>query len=165
MNSKNIVALEDKTLCMVCLKEKATRKYEISGRGYGSFFDEYDTYWQCCDNCHKDEYDTWANEQPSTDNYYEKYKHEEEILEFIHNLPLQSQELFFNTFNSNKQYFMDAQYWIDYELGKFTMKNVDEVEEYCENEKKRLENMLKYAKTRLVELENNKKDYYEKYCY
>ena len=165
MNSKNIVALEDKSLCMVCLKEKATHEYYVSGRGYGSSFDSDSTHWQCCDKCHKDEYYTWANEQPSTDNYYEEYKHEEEILEFIHNLPLQSQELFFNTFNSSSQYPMDAQYWIDYELGKLTMKTVDEVEEYCKNEKKRLEDMLEYAQTRLVELENNKKEYFEKYRY
>ena len=95
MNSKNIVALEDKTLCMVCLKEKASHKYKISGREYGSLFDEDDTHWQCCDNCHKDEYDIWANELPKLDDYCEEYEYEDKISEFIHNLPLQSQELFF----------------------------------------------------------------------
>ena len=116
MNSKNIVALEDKTLCMVCLKEKASHKYEIYGRGYGSLFDEDDTHWQCCDNCHKDEYDIWANELPTYDGYCEEYEYEDKISEFIHNLPLQSQELFFNTFNSSEQYFIDAQDWLDYQL-------------------------------------------------
>lgn len=115
MNSKNIVALEDKTLCMVCLKEKASHKYKISCRGYGSLFDEDDTHWQCCDNCHKDEYDIWSNEQPKIEDYYEEYKYEDKILEFIHSLPLQSQELFFNSFSSDG-YNMDAQDWIDYKL-------------------------------------------------
>lgn len=243
MNSKNIVAIseEKQDLCMVCLKEKATHKYEISGRRYGSFFDEDNTYWQCCDKCHKFEYYIWANELPSADDYCEEYKLEDEILEFIHNLPLQSQELFFNTFNSSNQYPMDAQDWIDYELGElphrkckeyylyshdeikayhdrfpnctkvykkvwkdgsvscmchkhahgnadgtcdinisdecymcdsykpksneFTMKTVDEIEEYYKNEKKRLEDMLEYAQARLVELEDNKKEYLEKYRY
>jgi hypothetical protein len=118
MNSKNIVALEDKTLCMVCLKEKATHKYKISCRGYGSLFDEDNTYWQCCDKCHRDEYDIWANEQPKIEDeeyYYEEYKYEDKILDFIHNLPLQSQELFFNSFSSDG-YNIDAQDWIDYKL-------------------------------------------------
>ena len=123
MNSKNIVALEDKTLCMVCLKEKATHKYEISCRGYGSLFDEDNTHWQCCDNCHKDEYDIWANELPTYDGYCEEYEYEDKISEFIHNLPLQSQELFFNTFNSNEQYFIDAQDWIDYQLDELSHEN------------------------------------------
>lgn len=126
MNSKNIVALEDKTLCMVCLKEKATHKYKISGRGYDSFFDKDDTHWQCCDKCHKDEYDIWANELPKIEGYCEKYEYEDKILEFIHNLPLQSQELFFNTFNSNKQYFIDAQDWIDYELDELSHEKCNE---------------------------------------
>ena len=115
MNSKNIVALEDKTLCMVCLKEKASHKYKISCRGYGSLFDEDDTYWQCCNNCHKDEYDIWANEQPKIEDYYEEYKYEDKILDFIHSLSLQSQELFFNSFSSDG-YNMVAQDWIDYKL-------------------------------------------------
>ena len=119
MNSKNIVALQDKTLCMVCLKEKATHKYKISCRGYGSLFDEDDTHWQCCDNCHKDEYDIWSNEVCrigiGEDEYYETYQHEDKILDFIHSLSLQSQELFFNSFSSDG-YNMDAQDWIDYKL-------------------------------------------------
>ena len=126
MNSKNIVALEDKTLCMVCLKEKATHEYKISCRGYGSLFDEDNTHWQCCDNCHKDEYDIWANELPTYDGYCEEYEYEDKISEFIHNLPLQSQELFFNTFNSSEQYFIDAQDWIDYQLEKLSHEKCNE---------------------------------------
>ena len=128
MNSKNIVAIckEKQDLCMVCLKEKATHKYKISCRGYGSSFDNENTHWQCCDNCHKDEYDVWANELPFVDVYCKKYEHEDKILEFIHNLPLQSQELFFNTFNSNKQYFIDAQDWLDYELDELSHKKCNE---------------------------------------
>ena len=79
MNSKNIVALQDKTLCMVCLKEKASHKYKISCREYGSLFDEYNTHWQCCDNCHRDEYDIWANELPFVDKYYKKHKRDKAI--------------------------------------------------------------------------------------
>ena len=239
MNSKNITPL-NQDMCMCCLKEKATHKYHITGRGYGSQFDMESTHWQCCDKCHKDEYDLWSNEvcRIDEDEYYETYQHEEDILDFIHNLPIESQELFFNTFSDYNN--MDAQDWIDYELNelahekckdyslyspqektaykerfpncdkvykkvwsdgssgcyclkgasgnadgtcdednvshhcymctlynprKGNMKIINEIDEYYENEKSRLENMLKYATERLKELENDKVICLEKHRY
>ena len=43
MNSKGIVAIKDETICMKCLKNKATHTYYITYRGYGSSFDDMDT--------------------------------------------------------------------------------------------------------------------------
>ena len=57
MNSKGIVALKDTSVCMKCLKKKATHTYTIYGRGYGSSFDMSDTKFQCCDDCDKPEYE------------------------------------------------------------------------------------------------------------
>lgn len=239
MNSKNITPL-NQDMCMCCLKEKATHDYHIYNRGYGSEFDDVCTYWQCCDKCHKDEYDLWANEYcvNEDEDYYETYQYEEDILNLIHSLPLESQELFFNRFSNDS--FMDAQDWIDYKLDELPhekckeyhlyspqektaykerfpncdkvykkvwsdgssgchclngasgkadgtcdeynishhcymctlykprenkMKIINEIDEYYENEKSRLENMLKYATERLKELENDKITYLENHRY
>jgi len=121
MNSKNIKPITDHNLCMKCLKEKATQSYHIWGRGYGSEFDGYDTHFQCCDKCDSDDYLKWFGEQasPTDDDDYisiiecEDYQHEYKILELIHNLPLESQELFYNTFNKNRTQDLTSQEWID----------------------------------------------------
>lgn len=115
MSSKGIVAIKDETICMKCLKKKATHTYYISYRGYGSLFDMMETKFQCCDDCNKPEYDEWFNEKEVMDDYIETYQHEDEILNLIHGLPLESQELFENRFD-DKAYKMDPQDWIDFEL-------------------------------------------------
>ena len=45
------------------------------------------------------------------------------------------------------------------------MKIINEIDEYYENEKTRLENMLRYATERLKELEDDKMTYIEKHRY
>ena len=115
MNSKGIVALEDTSVCMKCLKNKATHTYRIYGRGYGSAFDMSDTKFQCCDECDKPEYEEWFNETEIMDDYDETYQHEEKILDLINSLPLESQELFKNRFD-NDGWHMESQDWIDYQL-------------------------------------------------
>lgn len=115
MNSKGIVALEDTSVCMKCLKNKATHTYRIYGRGYGSAFDMSDTKFQCCDECDKSEYKEWFNEIEVMDDYIETYQHEEKILDLINSLPLESQELFKNRFD-NDEWHMESQDWIDYQL-------------------------------------------------
>lgn len=115
MNSKGIMALTDTSVCMKCLKRKATRTYTIYGRGYGSFFDMVETKFQCCDECDKPEYEEWFNETESMDGYVETYQHEENILNLINSLPLVSKELFDNRFDGGGWH-MEAQDWIDYQL-------------------------------------------------
>ena len=134
MNSKNITPLSQ-DMCMCCLKEKATHEYHIYARGYGSQFDMENTHWQCCDNCHKDEYNLWANEVCMFDeeDYYEIYQYEEDILNLIHSLPIESQELFFNTFSDYNN--MDAQDWIDYELNELSHEKCKDYSLYSPQEK------------------------------
>ena len=55
MNSKGIVALKDTSVCMKCLKKKATHTYRISGRGYGSIYDNFNSQFHLCDDCAKEE--------------------------------------------------------------------------------------------------------------
>lgn len=45
------------------------------------------------------------------------------------------------------------------------MKIINELDEYYKDEKRRLEDMLKYATTRLKELEKNKQEYFNKHEY
>lgn len=118
MNSKNIVALTDTCLCMKCLKKKATHVYQIQNRGYGSIFDGTYTKFQVCDDCDIEDFQKWVDEKPIWNNGYEVYKYENDIIEFIDSLPLESQELFYNRFDSDG--YMDAQDWIDYELGELS---------------------------------------------
>lgn len=117
MNSKGIMALKDENVCMKCLKNKATYKYLLYGRGYGSIFDESDTKFQCCDECNKPEYEEWFYERKVMNDYVETYQHEEKIWDLINSLPLEGRELFENRFD-NDAWYMDAQDWIDYQLNE-----------------------------------------------
>ena len=135
MNSKGIVALKDTSVCMKCLKKKATHTYTIYGRGYGSSFDMSDTKFQCCDDCDKPEYEEWFNETEVMDGYVETYQHEEKIWDLIKSLPLEGQELFENRFDSDG-YHMDAQDWIDYQLDELPNEKCNKYGFYSPEEKK-----------------------------
>ena len=134
MNSKGIVAIKDETICMKCLKKKAAHTYYISYRGYGSSFDDMETKFQCCDDCDKPEYDEWFNEKEVMNDYVETYQHEDKILDLIHSLPLESQELFENRFE-NRGYKMDSQDWIDYELNELPHEKCKEYRMYSPQER------------------------------
>lgn len=116
MNSKGILLLTDHAICMKCLKEKATHVYSISGRGYGSLYDNIHTKFQVCDHCDQEEYATWFHEVPKVDkeDYWEDYDHEEKIYWLVDSLSLEAQELFYNSFSNEG--FMEAQDWIDEQL-------------------------------------------------
>lgn len=128
MNTKGIVAIEDKNICMKCLKNKATHTYHIYGRGYGSAFDMSNTKFQCCEDCNDPEYENWFSETPIIDECAEVYQHEDKILDLIKSLPLESRELFENTFDTGDGWGMDAQDWIDYQLDELPH---DKCKEYC----------------------------------
>lgn len=122
MNSKGIVALKEtgECLCIRCLKKKATHIYEIKNRRYGSIFDSTYTKFQVCDDCDSEDFQVWVDEEPVLEDYIETYEHEDDIREFIDNLPLESQELFYNRFDKMNSHYMDSQDWIDYELGELS---------------------------------------------
>lgn len=134
MNSKGIKAVEDEKLCMKCLKNKAIHIYPVSCRGYGSIYDMTDTRFQCCDECDRPEFGEWFFESPTVDDYVENYKYEDNIYELIKNLPLESQELFENRLNT-KDYPMEPQDWIDYELGELPKEKCEEYSLYSPEEK------------------------------
>lgn len=109
-------------LCHKCLQEKSDIKtYSIYGRGYGSNFDNCNQYLQLCLECRKgieEDLDKWFNENPEFDEYYEEYKYEENIINFIDNLPIQGREIVENqTSHGACAEYLESKDWIDIELG------------------------------------------------
>lgn len=112
-------------LCFKCLKEcDGIKTYHLRGRGYGSSYDCVTTKLQLCGGCREgvdEDLDKWFNEQDNSSgnsNYWEEYKHEENIIEYIDSLPVQGRELFENQLMVNA--FCNpipSQDWIDIELG------------------------------------------------
>lgn len=146
MNSKKIVNItKDKIecTCMKCLKEFPTlRKITISELGYGSSFDGTNTEVHLCEDCYKQSNPSiWSMEVHRQD-YCEEYVHEDEMLKYIEELPIQSKELVWNTLASgwNSDMKLDAQDWIDYELDElphekcktYGLYSVEEIKAYKE---------------------------------
>lgn len=105
-------------LCFKCLKEhEHINKYSIYGRGYGSSFDNENTILQLCDECDNKELNDWFNEESTYEEYWEDYKYEKNILDYVKTLPIQGRELFENQVSSGAcSYNIDSQDWIDIEL-------------------------------------------------
>lgn len=161
MNSKGIVALKDtKNICYKCLKKKdKVHQIRIGGSGYGSAFDNFSTSLQLCDECfsesqkdkpiwdmetvygqmHFDSY-TKKSDYPKekiVDEYIDqRYRYDDEMYEYLSNLPLESKELVYNSnsygacANSN----MIPQDWIDYELGELPHKKCKQYGYYSPQE-------------------------------
>lgn len=112
-----------RSLCHKCLEDKDNIKiYGIYHRGYGSLFDNDNETIQICDTCRKGievDLDKWINEIPKCiDGVMEEYKHEEKLVDFINNLPIQGREIVINqTSWGSCAENMDSQDWIDIELG------------------------------------------------
>lgn len=143
MNSKGIVALEDTSVCMKCLKKHATQTYGIGYRGYGSIFDNFNTHFHFCDDCAKEEYREWVSESGDLGEdeegwYGEQYQYEEKIEKLIKSLPLESQELFYNRFASGAcaNYNMTPQDWIDFELDELPHDKCQEYGFYSPEQRK-----------------------------
>lgn len=133
MNSKEIKVISNKGICMKCLKNKATHTYYIAYRGFGSIYDSRDTKFQCCNECNSLEFGSWFNELPTTKDFFEVYEYEDNISKLIDELPLESQELFYNSFEKNGCQ-MDAQDWIDYQLEELSHEKCKEYGLYSHEE-------------------------------
>lgn len=109
------------TLCHKCLQDKEDIKnYSIYGRGYGSYFDNDNETVQLCSECRsgiEEDLDKWFNESCEYDGYYENYKYEEELCDFINELPIQGREIVVNqtSYGACAEH-LDSQDWIDIEL-------------------------------------------------
>ncbi len=108
-------------ICFNCLKETAIHKISIPALGWGSQFDNFSTRIQLCDDCYSVTNPDWWKLnviKGKTDLESEHYEYEDEILNFVNQMPLAGQELFWNRFASGAfvSYYMEAQDWIDYKL-------------------------------------------------
>lgn len=102
-------------LCFKCLQNKEhINKYELSYRGYGSSFDNVNTKLQLCDECNDSRLEEWFGENPEIDDYFEEYKYEDNIFDFVNELPIQGRELFYNSCSNDSC--LESQDWIDIEL-------------------------------------------------
>lgn len=143
MNSKGIVAIKDaKNLCYKCLKKKDNiHKINIGSRGYGSHFDNMSTYLQLCDDCYKEsqkDKPIWNMKSLDDNNMYDdSYLYDNEMSKYLHNLPLESQELVFNSnsYGACANYYMDSQDYIDFELDELPHKKCKQYGMYSPQEK------------------------------
>jgi hypothetical protein len=120
MNNKVIQNPEN--VCFNCLKETTVHKIDIPALGWGSSFDNFSTRINLCNDCYNLTNPNWWNLniiKAEIDWHGEHYEYENEILNFVKQMPLAGQELFYNryAYGANADYYMEAQDWIDYELG------------------------------------------------
>lgn len=114
-------------VCFNCLKETTVHKINIPALGWGSQFDNFSTRIHLCDNCYKSTNPDWwklkiiKGETDRDDAYYE---YENEILNFVEQMPLPGQELFYNRYATGEfaSFHMEAQDWIDDQLGILSYK-------------------------------------------
>jgi len=127
VNKKRNKAIKNpECTCFKCLKETKENLHtiEIPQTGYGSRFDGLNTKIQLCDKCYKLTNPNWwkfkqipIKELGDAGHNFTEYKYENEIFEYVNQMPLAGQELFFNRFASGAGAdYMDAQEWIDGEL-------------------------------------------------
>lgn len=143
MNSKGIVAIKDtKNLCYKCLKRKdKIHNIRIGSRGYGSYFDNMSTSLQLCDECYKEsqkDKPIWCMKSLDENNMYDdSYLYDNEMSGYLHNLPLESQELVFNrnSYGACADYNMDSQDYIDFQLDELPHKKCKQYRMYSPQER------------------------------
>lgn len=146
---------QSKKICFHCLQEKPYIKIPINPLGYESFFDSWGTEIHLCQDCIDSclnpsiwdissgtlrivkKQTTYTDGTFATDILY--YSHEDEIVNYINQLPIQSQELIFNRFAWGSSIIpMNSQDWIDYNSGilsheqtkKYGLISLDELKAY-----------------------------------
>lgn len=118
MNSFKVIE-DPKDVCFKCLKKTKVNEIHIAPLGYLSNFDNFGTQINLCDECIATTNPEWWELEIIDDGEYGGYyKYEKEILNFVKNLPLAGQELFYARFayGANADY-ISGQDWIDYKLG------------------------------------------------
>ena len=146
--TKKIKAIHNtECLCWKCIKEHDKSKIhiiEIGALGYNSCFDNLSTRIQLCDDCYNVNPEWWNLETIIPEGFEQfgyMYKYDKEICQFINELPLESQELAWNeyAYGACAGYNMDAQDWIDYQLGIISHEKCKEYGMYSPDEEKAYE--------------------------
>lgn len=143
MNKENAALTNPDITCCNCLNETtAIHNINIGEMGYGSSFDGWSTKINLCDECYKLTNSEWWKleqvplEESGTWNDFFEYKYEDKIFEFVKQMPLAGQELFYNRYSSgwNSYGNWNAQDWIDYELKILPHKKCKEYGVYSHEE-------------------------------
>lgn len=166
-DTKRVKAIHNSDcLCYKCLQRKdKVHKIDIGGSGYGSSFDNFSTSLQLCDDCYKEstkDKPIWNMKtvygemhfsfgESKNDEYYkdrivnepidQRYEYDDEMSEYLHNLPLESRELVYNrnAHGACADCNMDAQDWIDFELGMLPHEKCKEYGCYSPDEERAYE--------------------------
>ena len=144
-------------LCWKCLKESDNmHQIHIPDCGYGSRFDSFSTQLQLCESCFADsqkDKPIWNMEivygnmsytkengdldvESVDEDIDQRYKYDYEMDKYLSELPLESQELVYNSFSEGTGYHMEPQDWIDYHLGVLPHEKCEEYGLYSPDEKK-----------------------------
>jgi hypothetical protein len=120
---KHLAIQNPENVCFNCLQEKEEgeiNKIHITGMGYNSSFDNFFTQINLCSNCLKlTNPEWWKLEKVIDEDGYESYyEYEKEIFNFVKQMPIEGQELFYARYGYGAcTGYMSGQDWIDYELG------------------------------------------------
>ena len=118
MNTLNMVPIPD-GICLCCQDKPATHTYKFEKpRGFGSAFDMLDFEFCCCDDCNRKRFAKWFGDAyRMLDEYTKDYAYEAELCKFIEALPMNARE---KVYNAGDPYGIDAQDWIDIQLGEIS---------------------------------------------
>jgi hypothetical protein len=124
-NINQLIPIKDRTICMHCLKNKATHKIGVYRDDIKSEFAGIYLTFNFCEDCLRQEFIDWCTEE--IDKETQKYKYEKKIWKLINKLPLQGQEILLN---NGYFYAEDSQEWIlnrylELKKGKLFVPNFD----------------------------------------
>jgi len=141
INPHHIAIENPDSTCFNCLQlYPQIHIIHIPQLNHSSEFKHFSTRLQLCDNCLSLTNHNWWKleiiETYSEDDMMQlNYKYEKEILEFINQMPLAGQELFYAKFGSGvRSDLMRGQDWIDYTLGILPHKKCKEYGYYSPQE-------------------------------
>jgi len=137
---EKIKAIENhENLCWKCLESKNNiHRISIKAMGYGSQFDsaatEIHLCEECCQESVKQNENLWSMKEK--DSEFSEYEYEQEMLDYIKELPIQGRQFVENKFMLDGRSLMNPQDWIDYELNVLPNGKCKEYGLYSSEEKK-----------------------------
>ena len=140
--------------CMNC-NNKSTHEVKIGMMGWGSQFDNVSTQVNLCESCYSEHKEWWDLEIIQGKDEWDgcKYKYEDEIFEYIDNMPVESQELFWNTYASDGH--MKAQDWIDHTLGVLSHDKAKEYGLYSNQEMRAYDDRFPTCSEVIIKVHND----------
>lgn len=173
-NPHHIAIENPQSICFNCLQEhQQLHIIHIPVLNHGSKFTNFSSRLNLCPSCYNLTNPLWWNLE-IIKSYTEynmmqlNYKYEQEILDFINNMPLSGQELFYARFGKGLNCdSMRSQDWIDYALDKLSHDKCKEYGYFSPKERKAYyERFHVCDKVRIIirDKENDKNNHKESRC-